>query len=139
MVFLENRYFFPSHLTCHLHLYLFCLAFLGPQQLWNGLNQVLYMDNVIIMSLIVLPQYPLKISTRHQILLLFQPLFVDLPVLLIGMVSPLLSPLSLLYYLSLFCLATNKPWNMSVGKIQCKQNSRHLRRITLRTLFLVSL
>ncbi|XP_040990846.1 uncharacterized protein LOC121237998 [Juglans microcarpa x Juglans regia] len=28
------------------------------------------------------------------------------------------------------------PWNMSVGKMQCKQNFKHLRRITLEILFI---
>ena len=31
------------------------------------------------------------------------------------------------------------PWNMSVGKLQCKQNFKHLRRTTLGILFLVLL
>ena len=39
---------------------------------------------------------------------------------LIGMDSSLLSLLLLLYPLFLFPLATNRPWNMSAGKMQCK-------------------
>ena len=58
---------------------------------------------------------------------------------LIGMVSSLMSLLSLLYPIFPFYLVTNRPWNMSVGKFQCKQNFKHLRRITLRILFLVLL
>ena len=58
---------------------------------------------------------------------------------LIGMVSSLRSLLSLLYPLFPFLLVTNRPRNMSVGKLQCKQNFKHLRRTTLGILFLVLL
>jgi hypothetical protein len=51
------------------------------------------------------------------------------------MVSSLLSLLLLLYPLFPFPFATNRPCNMSVGKMQCKHNFKHLRRITLKILF----
>ena len=128
--------------NCHLHLYLFCLFFLNLQQLWNGSNLVLCMRDIVDMSLVPLPLRLLPILTWRLILLLLPPLFVDLLVLLdplIGMVSSILSLLSLLYPLFTFPLVTNRPWNMSVGKLQCKQNFKHLRRITLGILFLVHL
>ena len=128
--------------NCHLHLYLFCLFFLNLQQLWNSSNLVLCMRDVVDMSLVSLPLCLLPILTWDLILLLLLPLFVSLLVFLdplIGMVSSLLSLLSLLYPLFSFPLATNKPWNMSVGKLQCKKNFKHLRRITLGILFLVLL
>ena len=128
--------------NCHLHLYLLCLFFLNLQQLWNGSNLVLCMRNVVDMSLVPLPLCLLSILTWRLILLLLPPLFVGLLVLLdplIGMVSSLMSLLSLLYPLFPFLLVTNRPWNMSVGKLQCKQNFKHLRRITLGILFLVLL
>ena len=129
-------------LSCHLHLYLFCLVFLNPQQLWKGSNLALCMKDVVDMSPVPLPLYPLPILTRRLILLLLPPLFVGLLVFLnplIGMDSSLLSLLLLLYPLFLFPIATNRPWNMSVGKMQCKQNFKHLRRIILGILFLVLL
>ena len=128
--------------NCHPHLYLFCLFCFNLQQLWNGLNLVFCMRDIVDMSLVPLPLCLLPILTWYLILLLFPPLFVGLLVLLdplIGMVSSLLSLLSLLYPLFPFPLATNRPWNMSVGKLQCKQNFKHLRRITLEILFLVLL
>ena len=82
---------------------------------------------------------PPLILTWRLILLLLPPLFVGLLVLLdplIGMVSSFLSLLSLLYPLFPFPLVTNRPWNMSVSKFQCKQN---LRRTTLGILFLILL
>jgi hypothetical protein len=50
-----------------------------------------------------------------------------------------MSLLSLLYPLFSFPLVTNRPWNIHVGKMQCKQNFKHLRRIILRILFIVLL
>ena len=126
----------------HLHLYLFCLFCFNLQQLWNGSNLVLCMRDVVDMSLVPLPLCLLSILTRCLILLLLPPLFASLLVLLdplIGMVSSLMSLLLLLYPLFPFPLATNRPWNMSVGKLQCKHNFNHLRRITLGILFLVLL
>jgi hypothetical protein len=51
------------------------------------------------------------------------------------------SPVSLVatYPLFPFPLATNRLCNMSVCKIQCKHNFKHLRRITLGILFLILL
>ena len=129
-------------LSSHLHPYLFCLAFPIPQQLWKDSNLVLFMKDVIDMSLVLLPPCSLPILTRCLILLLLPPPFVGPFVLLdplISMVSSLLSLLLLLYPLFPFHLATNRPWNMSVGNMQCKQNFKHLRRITLGILFLVLL
>ena len=128
--------------NCHLHLYLFCLFFLNLHQLWNGSNQVFCMRDVVDMSSVPLPLCLLLILTWRLILILLPPLFIGPLVLLdplIGMVSSLLSLLSLLYPLFSFPLVTNKPWNMSVGKLQCKQNFKHLRRTTLGILFLVLL
>ena len=122
----------------HLHMYLFFLFFLNLQQLWNGSNRVLCMRDVLDMSLVPLPLCRLPILTWCLIMLLLLPLFVGLLVLLdplIGMVSSLLSFLSLIYPLFPFPLATNRPWNMSDGKFQCKQNFKHLRIITLGILF----
>ena len=133
---------FHLMLSSHLHLYLFYLAFLIPQQLWKDSNLVFFMKDVVDISLIPLLICSLPILTRRLILLLLPPLFIGLLILpdpLIGIVSSLLSFLLLLYPLFSFPLATNKPWNMSVGNMQCKQNFKHLRRITLRILFLVLL
>ena len=49
------------------------------------------------------------------------------------------SHVSLVATLSLFKfpLVTNRPWNVCVSKLQCNQNFKHLRRITLGILFLV--
>ena len=129
-------------LSYHLHLYLFCLVFLNPQQFWKTSNLVLCMKDVVDMSSIPFPLCPLPILTRRLILLLLPPLFVDLLIFLdplIGMDSSDLSLLLLLYPLFLFSLATNRSWNMSVGKMQCKKNFKHLRRIILGILFLVLL
>ena len=51
-----------SHLmlSYHLHLYLFCLVFFNPQQLWKGSNQFLCMKNVVDMSLTPLPLCPFR-------------------------------------------------------------------------------
>ena len=128
--------------NCHLHLYLLFLFFLNLLQLWNSSILVLCMRDVVDMSLVPLPLCLLPILTWRLILLLLPPLFVGLLVLLdplIGMVSSLMSLLLLLYPLFSFLLATNRPWNMNVGKLQCKQNFKHLRKITLGILFLVLL
>ena len=128
--------------NCHLHLYLFCLFFLNLKQLWNISNLVFCMTDVVDMSLVPLPLCLLPILTWRLILLLLLLLFVGLLVLLdplIGMVSSLLSLLSLLYPIFPFPLVTNRALNMSVGKLQCKQNFKHLRRITLGILFLILL
>ena len=128
--------------NCHLHLYLFCLFFLNLHQLWNDSNLFLCMRDVVDMSLVPLPLCLLSILTWRLILLLLPPLFVGLLILLdplIGMVSSLLSLLSLLYPLFPFPLITNRPWNMSVVILQCKQNFKHLRRTILGILFLVLL
>ena len=140
--YLEINIFFHLMLTRHLPLYPFCLVFLIPQQLWKGSNLALFVKDIVDLSLIPLPMCSLLIMTRRLILLLFPPLFVGLLVLfdpLIGMVSSLLSLLLLLYPLFSFPLATNRPCNMSVGKMQCKHNFKHLRRITLGILFLILL
>ena len=41
VIFFENQVSFHLMLSCHLHLYLFCLVFLNPQQLWKSSNLVL--------------------------------------------------------------------------------------------------
>lgn len=123
VVFFENQYFFPSHFEPPSASLSLLPNFLILRQF---LNLVLCMDDVVDMSLVPLPQCPLPIMTRRLIpllflfLLLLPPLFVGLLVLLdplIGMVSILLSLLSLLYPLFPFLLATNRPWNTSVGKM----------------------
>jgi hypothetical protein len=142
VIFFENQYFFPSHVELPSASLPFLPSFFIPQQLWKSSNLVLYMKDVVDMSLIPLPLCPLPILTRCLILLQLPPLFVSLLAFLdplIGMDSSLLSLLSLLYPLFPFPLATNRLWNMSVGKMQCKQNFKHLRRITLGILFLVLL
>ena len=51
------------------------------------------------------------------------------------------SPISLVVILSTISIPSyyNRPWNIRVGKMQCKQNFKHLGRIILRILFLVLL
>jgi hypothetical protein len=141
--YLEINIFFHLMLTNHLPLYPFCLVFLIPQQLWKGSNLALFMKDIVDLSLMPLPLCSLLIMTRRLILLLLPPLFVGILVLfdpLIGIVSSsLLSLLLLLYPLFSLPLATNRPCNMSVGKMQCKHNFKHLRRITLGILFLILL
>ena len=142
MIFFENQYFFPSHVQLSSASVSLLPIFLNLKQLWNGSNLVLCMRDVVDMNLVPLPLCLLPILTWRLILLLLPLLFVGLLVLLdplIGMVSSLLSLLLLLYPLFPFPLVTNRPWNMSVGKFQCKQNFKHLRRITLGILFLILL
>ena len=94
-------------LSYHLHLYLFCLIFLNPQQLWKGSNLVFSMKDVVDMSPVPLPLCPLPILTQHLILLLLPPLFVGLLVFLDFLINGFFSPVSLVATLStisiLFC------------------------------------
>jgi len=123
VILFENQYFFSSHVELLFTSFPLLPSFFIPQQWWKGSNLILCMKDIVNMSLIPLPLCPLPILTWCLILLLFPPLFIGLLVFLdplIGIDFSLMSLLSLLYPLFSFPLVTNRPWNIHVGKMQCK-------------------
>ena len=142
VIFLENQYFFSSHVELPSTSVSLLPSFFESPTIVEMFKLGFVYERRSHMSLVPLPLCLLPILTRCLILLLFPPLFVDLLIFLnplIAMNSSLLSLLLLLYPLFLFTLAKNRSWNMSVGKMQCKQNFKHLGRIILRILFIVLL
>ena len=123
VIFFENQYFFSSHVELPSASVSLLPSFSESPTIVERFKLVFVYEKCSRHESDSTSSVPLPILTRRLILLLLPPLFVGLLVFLdplIGMNSSLLSLLLLLYPLFVFHFATNRPWNISVGKMQCK-------------------